>query len=92
MLVAEWTLGVKNWAHVVVSRVRKLEGLFLSEPLSDNDDCKPPQMHLEMIETLRSKISATPNQVADPKSNCDPDGIVKETTTKMETEIWPVNN
>ena len=34
IVVAEW-LKVKNWTYVVLSRVRTLKGLFITEPILD---------------------------------------------------------
>ena len=38
MIVASFTKRWKNWIYVVLSRVRTLAGLYLLEPLDENDD------------------------------------------------------
>ena len=38
MIVASFTKQWKNWIYVVLSRVRTLAGLYLLEPLDENDD------------------------------------------------------
>ena len=38
MIVASFTKRWKNWIYVVLSRVRTLAGLYLFEPLDENDD------------------------------------------------------
>ena len=40
LVVAEWS-KTKNWAYVVLSRVRSLDGLFLMEPIPEKIDFKP---------------------------------------------------
>ena len=40
LVVAQWS-KTKNWAYVVLSRVRSLEGLFLMEPIPGDIDFKP---------------------------------------------------
>ena len=59
LVIAEWS-KVKNWAYVVLSRVRTLPGLFLSEPIPDNIDFRPAPEYLDMMENLRKTILATP--------------------------------
>jgi len=64
LVVAQWT-KVKNWAYVVTSRVRTFEGLFFTKPLKKDIDFKPAPEHTAMMDRLRNKILAIPNQVAD---------------------------
>jgi hypothetical protein len=59
LLIAEWS-KVKNWAYVVLSRVRTLAGLFLEKAIPDDIDFKPHPDYLEMMERLRNTILATP--------------------------------
>jgi hypothetical protein len=40
LVIAEW-LKVKNWAYVVLSRVKTLSGLFLISPLPEDIDFGP---------------------------------------------------
>ena len=40
LVVVEWS-KTKNWAYVVLSRVRSLDGLFLMEPIPEKIDFKP---------------------------------------------------
>ena len=58
LVIAEWS-KVKNWAYVVLSRVRTLSGLFLTEPIPDNIDFRPAPDYLDMMENLRETILAT---------------------------------
>ena len=66
VVIAEWS-RVKNWAYVVISRVKTLGGLFLIEPIPDDIDFSPANDYLEMMEYLRGTILATPEQVAELK-------------------------
>ena len=66
LVIAEWS-KVKNWAYVVLSRVRTLDGLFLMKPIPDDIDFSPANDYLEMMEYLRGKILAYPEQVAELK-------------------------
>ena len=36
LMVGSWSYSFKNWAYVVLSRVRSLSGLFLCRPLDVN--------------------------------------------------------
>ena len=58
LVIAEWST-VQNWAYVVLSRVRTIEGLYLTKPIPRDIDFAPPQLYLEMMERLRSSILAT---------------------------------
>ena len=66
LVIAEWS-RVKNWAYVVISRVKTLDGLFLMKPIPDDIDFSPANDYLEMMEYLRGKILAYPEQVAELK-------------------------
>jgi hypothetical protein len=59
LVIAEWS-NVKNWAYVVLSRVRTLNGLFLELPIPANIDFRPNQDYLDMMVYLRDTILATP--------------------------------
>ena len=67
LVIAEWRFGVRNWAYVVLSRVRTLEGLYLLQPIPDDVDFKPHPAYIKMMERLRSTILATPEQVKELK-------------------------
>jgi hypothetical protein len=58
LLIAEWS-NVKNWAYVVLSRVRTLAGLFLEKPIPADLDFTPNADYLEMMERLRLHILVT---------------------------------
>jgi hypothetical protein len=58
LVIAEWS-KVKNWAYVVLSRVRTLAGLFLESPIPDNIDFSPNPDYLDMMGRLRGSISVT---------------------------------
>ena len=64
LVIAEWS-KVKNWAYVVLSRVRTLDGLYLLEPIPDDIDFSPDPNYLAMMERLRSRILASPDDIAD---------------------------
>ena len=66
LVIAEWS-RVKNWAYVVISRVKTLNGLFLLKPIPDNIDFSPANDYLEMMKYLRKTVLATPEQVAELK-------------------------
>ena len=70
LVVAQWS-KTKNWAYVVLSRVRSLEGLFLMEPIPDDIDFKPSRDYIIMMEDLRKTILKTPDDVADMKAEMD---------------------
>ena len=62
IVVAEWH-SVKNWAYVVISRVRTLAGLFLTSAIPADLNTKPAENYVSMRERLRSSILATPEDV-----------------------------
>jgi hypothetical protein len=66
LVIAQWS-KVKNWAYVVLSRVKTLAGLFLTKPIPEDFDFSPPNDYLEMMENLRKTILATPEQVSELK-------------------------
>ena len=66
LVIAEWS-KVKNWAYVVLSRVKTLSGLFLMSPIPEDIDFGPAQDYLDMMRNLREKILATPEQVSELK-------------------------
>jgi hypothetical protein len=47
----------------VISRVRTLEGLFLLEPIPDDIDFAPDQKYLDMMDRMRSRVLASPEQI-----------------------------
>ena len=55
LLIAEWS-KVKNWAYVVLSRVRTLAGLYLENPIPDDIDFSPHSDYLDMMVRLRETI------------------------------------
>ena len=60
LLVKGWYYG-KNWAYVVLSRVRTMAGLFMSEPLSlDINKYKPKEEMLEMMQKFRDEKTLAP--------------------------------
>ena len=62
LVIAEWS-KVKNWAYVVLSRVRTLNGLFLTEEIPEDIEFGPAPKYLQMMERLRPRILKTPGQV-----------------------------
>ena len=67
LVIAEWS-KVKNWAYVVLSRVRTLTGLFFKEAIPVEVDFAPAQDYLDMMERLRSTINSSPEQVSELKA------------------------
>ena len=60
LVIAEWS-KVKNWAYVVLSRVRTLAGLFLEKPIPADIDFSPINPdYLEMMKRLRRNILVNP--------------------------------
>jgi len=55
LLVSNWFYG-QNWAYVVLSRVRKMVGLYMLEPLSEKlEKYKMPESMLKMIQDFRDR-------------------------------------
>jgi hypothetical protein len=61
LVIAEWST-VKNWAYVVLSRVRTLAGLFLEKTIPYDIDFtpNPDYEYLDMMERLRATILVNP--------------------------------
>ncbi len=55
LVIAEWS-KVKNWAYVVLSRVKTLSGLFLMSPIPEDIDFGPAQDYLDMMRNLRERF------------------------------------
>lgn len=58
LVIAEWSTA-ENWAYVVLSRVKSLEGLFLLEPIPWDIDFTPSQQYTEMLQTLQNALCRT---------------------------------
>ena len=64
LVIVEWSKKDRaKWAYVVVSRVRKLKGLFFLEPIPDDIDFTPDPKYLEMMDRMRRSVLATPGQI-----------------------------
>lgn len=63
LVITEWSRQ-ENWAYVVLSRVRTLQGLYLTEPIPFDIDFSPSPSYKEMMNKLE-KVLATANDVAD---------------------------
>jgi len=59
-VVAEWSKA-KNWAYVILSRVRTQKGHFLAEPIPDDIDFAPVKANLDMMTKLRLKLASPIN-------------------------------
>jgi hypothetical protein len=70
LVIAQWS-KVKNWAYVVLSRVKTLDGLFLMKPIPEDIDFAPANDYLDMMVNLRKTILATPEQVFELKQTLD---------------------
>ena len=64
LIISQWS-KVKNWAYVVLSRVRNITGLHFLSEIPNDVDFTPDQQYLDMMERLRESILATPADVAD---------------------------
>jgi hypothetical protein len=62
LLIAEWSRA-KNWAYVVLSRVRI--GLFLEEDIPLDINFSPAPEYLVMMQRLRETILVTPIDTVD---------------------------
>jgi hypothetical protein len=62
---------VKNWAYIVLTRIKTLGGLFLMSPIPEDIDFGPAKDFFDMIQSLRQRILATPDQVTERKNNSD---------------------
>jgi hypothetical protein len=71
LVIAQWS-KVKNWAYVVLSRVKTLDGLFLMKPIPEDIDFAPAADYLDMMAHLRTTILATPEQVSGLKETLNP--------------------
>jgi hypothetical protein len=61
--------GRKTVKSLVFSRVKTLSGLFLMSPIPEDIHFGPAKDYLDMIQNLRQRILATPEQVAELKNN-----------------------
>ena len=57
LVIAEWR-DTENWAYVVLSRVKTLEGIFLVDALPEHFLFAPAPEYLSMMERLRNTILA----------------------------------
>jgi hypothetical protein len=67
LVISEW-LKVENWACVVLSCVKALSGLFLMSLVPEDIDLGPAKDYLDMMQHLRQRILATPEQVSELKN------------------------
>jgi hypothetical protein len=66
VIIVEWsTQNAKRWAYVVISRARTLNGVFFLEPIPEDIDFCPDEKYTQMMERLRQKIGASPEDIAD---------------------------
>ena len=64
LVISQWS-KVKNWAYVVLSRVRKITGLYLLSEIPRDIDFSPDPKYLRMMDRLRQRILKTPDDVTD---------------------------
>ena len=62
LIIAEWS-KMKNWAYVVLSRVRSLAGLYLLKAIPNDIDFRPDPRYLAMMDRLRETKLRTPIDV-----------------------------
>ena len=62
LIIAQWSLA-KNWAYVVLSRVKTLEGLYLLKEIPKDVDFSPHLAYLSMMERLCNAITVHPGDV-----------------------------
>ena len=65
LVITEWTVGKKNWAYVILSRVRTLGGLFLMTPIPKAIDFIPFRANVEMMTWLRASFLVDAIDVVD---------------------------
>jgi hypothetical protein len=70
LVIVEWS-RVKNWAYVVLSRVKTLSGLFLISPIPEAINFVPAKDYLDMMKNLRIWILASPAQIIEQRNNFD---------------------
>lgn len=58
LVVSEWSKA-ENWAYVVLSRVRTLEGLYLTSPIPLDISFEPSKAYFEMMEKVKRYLVAT---------------------------------
>jgi hypothetical protein len=58
LVVVEWC-KTRNWAYVVLSRVRTLAGVFLVSALPEDISFAPSEQYLAMMESFRATILST---------------------------------
>jgi hypothetical protein len=58
IVIAEWN-KTRNWAYVVLSRVRTFEGLFLTKPIPADINFAPVPANVAMMERLRQSKKPT---------------------------------
>ena len=63
LVIAEWS-KVKNWAYVVLSRVKTMSGLYLTSPIPDDIDFSLPESYIDMMNDFCSNILCTREQIA----------------------------
>jgi hypothetical protein len=83
LVVAQWS-KTKNWAYVVLSRVRSLDGLFLMEPIPDKIDFTPSDDYIFMMDDLRKTILKTPEDVADLKAEINIASLLDQESNLVE--------
>ena len=57
LIVAEWApKNIRNWIYVVLSRVKRIENLYLLNRLPEDIDGAPDPLLTQMMERLRAKL------------------------------------
>ena len=56
LVIAEWS-KTENWAYVVLTRVKTLEGLFLTEPIPLDINFETSEEYNQMMNNLRKRLA-----------------------------------
>ena len=86
IVVAEWS-KLKNWAYVILSRVRTLKGLFLAERIPVGITFAPLQAVTDMMKRLRKKLAQSINTEVEGWVTLIEDEIEEEIEGETEGEF-----
>ena len=64
LVIAQWSKK-QNWAYVVLSQVKPIQGLSLLSDIPDDIDFSPDKQYLAMMQRLRNQIAAKYSDIRD---------------------------